>query len=66
MRITFSADEQLIRRARERAKSMGTTLNQLLREFIERLADGDPNPHVLPTKYRLPQSQSPPTPPVKL
>jgi hypothetical protein len=60
MRVTFSADEHLIRRARERAKAMGTTLNQLLREFIERLAAGDPNPHILPAKYRLSQRQSPP------
>jgi hypothetical protein len=60
MRITFSADEQLIRRAGERAKAMGTTLNQLLREFIERLAACDPNPHTLPSKYRLSQRQSPP------
>jgi hypothetical protein len=59
MRITFSADEQLIRRAREHAKAMGTALNQLLREFIERLAEGHPNPHVLPAKYR-PSNRPPP------
>lgn len=60
MRITFSADEELIHRARERAKALGTTLNQLLREFIERIAAGDPNPHVLPAKYRQSQRQLPP------
>jgi hypothetical protein len=38
---------------------MGTTLNQLLREFIERLAAGDPNPHALPAKYRPSQRQPP-------
>jgi hypothetical protein len=65
MRITFSADEQLIRRARERAKAMGTTLDQLLREFIERLVEGHPNPHALPGKYRLSQRQSPLDPDAK-
>jgi antitoxin component of RelBE/YafQ-DinJ toxin-antitoxin module len=60
MRITFSADEELIRRAREHAKALGTTLNQLIREFLERIAAGDPNPHTLPAKYGLSQRQPQP------
>jgi hypothetical protein len=35
--ITFSAEESAIERAREAAKANGTTLNELVRDFIENL-----------------------------
>jgi hypothetical protein len=35
--ITFSADETAIERAREAAVSRGTTLNVLVRDYIEEL-----------------------------
>jgi hypothetical protein len=38
MRITFSLDENLVRRACIRAAAMGTTLNQILRTHLESLA----------------------------
>lgn len=41
MRVTFSADEQVMRRARNRAIALGSTLNQLLREHVEALANED-------------------------
>ena len=37
--ITFSADEQLIRQAREQARARQTTLNQLFRDWLQRLAN---------------------------
>lgn len=36
--LTLSVDENTIARAREAAQAMGTSLNQLVREHIERLA----------------------------
>lgn len=39
MRISFSANEQIVRRARGRARALGTTLTQLLREHVQAQAD---------------------------
>ena len=41
MNITLSVDERLVRRARKKAEAMGKTLNQLVREYFERLAGND-------------------------
>lgn len=41
MRVTFSADEQVIWHARSRAIALGTTLNQLLRERVEAMSNED-------------------------
>ncbi len=40
MNITLSADEELIARARDYARAQGTTLNQLIREYLERVTNG--------------------------
>jgi hypothetical protein len=37
--ITFSADEDLIRRARERAKADRTTLNEEFRRWLQKYAE---------------------------
>ena len=39
--LTLSVDEKIIDRARDAAQAMGTSLNQLVREHIERLARAD-------------------------
>ena len=39
--ITLSVDERLVRRARKKAEAMGKSLNQLVREYFERLAGSD-------------------------
>jgi hypothetical protein len=39
--LTLSVDEQTIERARNAAQAMGTSLNQLVREHIERLSGAD-------------------------
>jgi hypothetical protein len=37
MNITLSADERLIARARAYAQAHGTTLNQLVRDYLQRI-----------------------------
>lgn len=39
--LTLSVDEKTIDRARAAAQAMGTSLNQLVREHIERIAGAD-------------------------
>jgi predicted HicB family RNase H-like nuclease len=43
MNVTLSVDEEVIRQARRRAEAMGTSVNQLIREYLEQLA-GKRNP----------------------
>ena len=40
MNITLSVDEKIVERARKAANSMGSSLNQVIREFLEELAGG--------------------------
>ncbi len=40
MNITFSVDEQVALRAREAAKKMGKSLNQVVHDYLEQLAGG--------------------------
>jgi hypothetical protein len=47
MKITLSIDD-VIRRARRRAEDLGTSVNQLVREYLEQLAEkSDPNEDAL-------------------
>jgi len=41
MNITLSIDEQLAARARKRAEALGKSLNQLIRDYLQKLAGGD-------------------------
>lgn len=38
MNITLSVDEQVAQRARQAAQSMGKSLNQVVRDYLEQLA----------------------------
>jgi hypothetical protein len=38
MNLTLSVDEQLVERARKRARAMGKSLNELVREYLRNLA----------------------------
>ena len=38
MNVTLSVDDGVIREARRRAEAMGTSVNQLVREYLEQLA----------------------------
>ncbi len=42
--ITLSADEQVLDRARDAARTMGKSLNQVIRDYLEELA-GLQSPH---------------------
>lgn len=41
MNVTLSLDAQTVARARKKAESLGKSLNQLIREYLERLAGAD-------------------------
>jgi hypothetical protein len=41
MNLTLSVDEQLVARARQRAETLGKSLNQLIRDYLQNLAGGD-------------------------
>ena len=38
MNLTLSVDEATVQKARHRAEALGTSINQLVREYLERLA----------------------------
>jgi hypothetical protein len=39
--VTLSLDEQVVARARRKAEALGKSLNQLVREYLERIAGSD-------------------------
>lgn len=43
MNITLSVDERTVAHARQRAEALGTSLNQMIRDYLENLA-GDDDP----------------------
>ena len=38
MNLTLSIDDEIVQQARRRAEAMGKSVNQLVREYLERLA----------------------------
>jgi antitoxin component of RelBE/YafQ-DinJ toxin-antitoxin module len=47
MNITLSIDDEVIQRARRRAEVLGTSVNQLVRDYLEQIAGkADPNEDV--------------------
>lgn len=38
MNVTLSVDDEVIRQARRHAEALGTSVNQLVREYLEHLA----------------------------
>ena len=44
MNVTLSVDDEVIQEARRRAEALGTSVNQLVREYLEQLVGKtDPN-----------------------
>ena len=41
MKVTLSIDEHIAARARQKADAMGKSLNQLIRDYLVRVAGGD-------------------------
>lgn len=42
MNVTLSIDERIVTRARKRAEALGKSLNQLIRDYLQTVADDDP------------------------
>jgi hypothetical protein len=40
MNVTLSVDDEVMRQARKRAEAMGTSVNQLVRDYLGQLAGG--------------------------
>ena len=51
VKITVSVDDEVLRRASLRAETMGKSVSQLVREYIERLA-GNPDCEALAAEFR--------------
>jgi Family of unknown function (DUF6364) len=41
MNLTLSVDEQIVARARKKAEALGKSLNQVIRDHLQKLAGGD-------------------------
>ena len=41
MNVTLSIDEKVVSRARRKAEAMGKSLNQVIRDYLQRLAGAD-------------------------
>lgn len=39
--LTLSIDEQVVVRARKKAKALGKSLNELIRDYLQKLSGGD-------------------------
>jgi len=59
MNLTLSIDEQTVERAREVANQQGTSLNALIREFVERLAGRSRGVDTAAALHRLWAERSP-------
>jgi hypothetical protein len=53
MNVTLSIDEQLVARARKKADALGKSLNQLIRDYLQKLAGGDDPEHSIEEFKRL-------------
>lgn len=51
MNITLSADEKLVKKAREYARKHGTTLNQMIRDYMEKVT-GQLSPEEAAAEFR--------------
>lgn len=43
MNLTLSVDEEIVRLARQRAEALGTSVNQMVREYLEQVAGKSKN-----------------------
>jgi antitoxin component of RelBE/YafQ-DinJ toxin-antitoxin module len=51
MNLTLSVDDEVVHQARRRAEAMGTSVNQLVREYLQQLA-GKPDRAALVEEFR--------------
>ena len=53
MNVTLSIDDQVVSRARKKAEALGKSLNQLIRDYLQKLAGGDDPEHSIEEFRRL-------------
>ncbi len=53
MNITLSVDKQAVERARKNAEALGTSLNQLVRDYIQKLARAENTERIIEEFERL-------------
>lgn len=53
MNITLSVDKQAVERARKNAEALGTSLNQLVREYIQKMARAENTERIIEEFERL-------------
>ena len=41
MNVTLSIDQQVVERARKKADALGKSLNELIRDYLQKVAGGD-------------------------
>ena len=58
MNITLSVDDEVVQKARRRAEQLGTSVNQLVREYLEQLA-GKSDPARVADEFERLSRQSP-------
>ena len=42
MKVTFSIDARVVASARKKAETLGKSLNQMIRDYLQSLSGGDP------------------------
>ncbi len=47
MNVTLSIDDQVVARARKKAEALGTSLNQMIRDYLQALAGSDDPEYIL-------------------
>lgn len=50
MNVTLSVDDEVIQRARRKAEALGTSVNQLIRDYLEQLS-GKSDPQQLAAEF---------------
>ena len=58
MNLTLSVDEEVVERAREVARARGTSVNQLVRDYLEQLAGRRHAPEELAARFAELSKQS--------
>jgi uncharacterized protein DUF6364 len=53
MNITLSVDDKVVARARKKAEALGKSLNQAVRDYLQKLAGGDDPEHSIEEFRRL-------------
>ena len=53
MNVTLSIDDQVVSRARKKAEALGKSLNQMIRDYLQKVAGSDDPDHSIEEFRRL-------------